>query len=53
MKVDLDITSDVNRIRPKDSEVNRLYGDNKLLRDLTDWQPKYLGISCFEKGMCE
>lgn len=32
---------DPQRIRPKKSEVNRLCGDNTLIKSLTDWRPKY------------
>lgn len=45
------IKTDDNRIRPKLSEVNRLYGDNKLLKELTDWVPKYGELEGFKKGL--
>ena len=51
MNVNVDIISDEKRIRPKDSEVNRLYGDNKLLRELTDWVPDYGDLIGFKKGL--
>lgn len=35
------ITRDTKRIRPKKSEVERLLGDNALIRSLTNWQPKH------------
>ena len=35
------IVSDEQRIRPKDSEVNRLLGSNEKIRNLTGWEPKY------------
>lgn len=35
------IKKDTQRIRPENSEVERLLGDNALIRSLTDWQPKY------------
>lgn len=35
------IVSDEQRIRPKDSEVNRLLGSNEKIRNLTGWAPKY------------
>jgi NAD dependent epimerase/dehydratase len=35
------IISDKERIRPENSEVNRLFGSNEKLRRLTAWSPKY------------
>ena len=29
------------RLRPKTSEVYRLWGDNKLIKELTNYTPKY------------
>lgn len=43
------IISDEQRIRPKDSEVNRLLGSNKKIMELTDWKPQYT----FEQGIEE
>ena len=51
MNVDIEIISDLERIRPKDSEVKRLYGDNTLLKLYTDWKPKYSGLSGFKNGL--
>lgn len=35
------IVCDQQRIRPEKSEVNRLLGSNKKIRELTDWEPQY------------
>lgn len=35
------IVTDRSRLRPARSEVTRLLGDNKKLRALTDWKPRY------------
>lgn len=35
------IVQDPQRIRPKNSEVFRLYGSNQKIRKMTDWTPKY------------
>ena len=51
MNEEIDIISDEIRLRPKKSEVNRLYGDNNLLRNLTDWEPNFSGISGLKKGL--
>ena len=51
MNVELAIDQDLGRIRPSLSEVNRLYGDNTLLKNLTDWNCKYEGIEGFKQGI--
>ena len=51
MNMDIQIISDEKRLRPKDSEVSRLFGDNTLLKKLTMWEPKYEGVDGFKKGI--
>ena len=41
MNSDIEISIDPDRIRPKKSEVFRLWCDNKKLIDLTNFLPKY------------
>lgn len=41
MRQDKKIITDNTRIRPMDSEVERLLGSNKLIRSLTSWRPKH------------
>jgi len=53
MNVQLEITTDDQRLRPTGSEVNRLYGDNSRLRHLTGWVPHYGGIAGFRRGLAE
>ena len=53
MNVDLEIVTDENRMRPEGSEVNRLFGDNTRLRQLTGWQPVYGGIDGFRRGLAQ
>ena len=48
---EIEIISDRNRFRPKLSEVNRLFGDNSLLLELTNWNPKFSGLEGFKKGL--
>ena len=43
MNVEIEIDTDEQRIRPERSEVNRLFGDNTLIRNLTGWHP-YAGL---------
>lgn len=43
------IVCDEDRVRPEKSEVNRLLGCNKKIKELTDWSPKY----SFKEGISE
>ena len=51
MNVDVNIITDEERLRPNKSEVNRLFGENSLLLELTNWDPKYIGNDGFRKGL--
>ena len=53
MNEQVDIITDEQRIRPEGSEVNRLFGDNTRLRQLTGWQPLYGGLQGFRFGLSE
>jgi NAD dependent epimerase/dehydratase len=53
MNVELEIVTDEQRIRPQSSEVNRLFGDNTRLRQLTSWQPAYGGLDGFRLGLAQ
>ncbi|NTW26677.1 MAG: NAD-dependent epimerase/dehydratase family protein, partial [Lentimicrobium sp.] len=41
MQSDVSFITDDQRLRPENSEVFRLWGDNKQLTTLTAWQPEY------------
>lgn len=43
------IICDEQRLRPENSEVNRLLGSNEKIKRLTNWNPKYT----FEEGIAE
>lgn len=43
------ILCDEQRLRPEKSEVNRLLGSNKKIKELTAWEPKY----SFSQGILE
>ena len=51
MKKNIEIINDSKRKRPDFSEVNRLYGDNTLIKKLTNWQPEYEGLIGFKRGL--
>lgn len=40
MGVEIEIVTDLQRLRPAKSEVERLCGDNRLISSLTDWRPE-------------
>lgn len=43
------IICDKQRLRPENSEVNRLLGSNEKIKSLTNWKPQYT----FEEGLAE
>jgi NAD dependent epimerase/dehydratase len=49
MQSDVKFITDEQRIRPANSEVFRLWGDNTLIKSLTTWQPQY----SIEQGLKE
>lgn len=51
MGVDLEIVSDKERLRPKKSEVERLWADNSKAFGYLDWAPKYAGKDGLKKGL--
>jgi dTDP-glucose 4,6-dehydratase len=53
MNAEVEIEEDAQRLRPKNSEVERLFADNSKLRSLTEWVPAYGEIEGFRKGLAE
>ena len=51
MNKSITIETDDKRLRPKDSEVERLWADNKKAVDLLHWKPKYGGLEGFKAGL--
>ena len=51
MNAEVKLSTDERRLRPEGAEVNRLYGDNNRLRQLTGWQPAYGGLEGFRRGL--
>jgi NAD dependent epimerase/dehydratase len=49
MKSDVQFVTDENRLRPSNSEVFRLWGDNSLIKELTGFEPGYT----IEQGLTE
>jgi NAD dependent epimerase/dehydratase len=53
MQVNLEIASDSQRIRPANSEVERLWADNRKAANLMGWAPAYAGIEGLKQGLQE
>ena len=53
MEISIDLVSDEERIRPKNSEVERLWADNAKAKELFGWQPTYGGREGFKRGLVE
>lgn len=53
MRADIEIITDEQRLRPLNSEVERLWADNSKARDLLGWSPKYAGLDGFRRGIAE
>lgn len=50
LDVEINIKTDIDRLRPKSSEVQRLWSDNSKANDLLGWSPAYSGIDGFKRG---
>ncbi len=46
-------TEDPNRIRPKNSEVERLFSDNTKAKTVLNWEPEIKGIEGFRVGLAK
>ena len=53
MSVNIDIISEQNRLRPVNSEVERLCADNTKASKLFGWSPQYSHRKGFKKGLEE
>lgn len=53
MNADIEIVSDEVRMRPANSEVERLWADNAKAKRLFGWQPAYGGREGFKRGLAE
>jgi NAD dependent epimerase/dehydratase len=51
MGVEIDIVTEESRLRPKNSEVERLWADNSKAQNLLQWRPQYLGYEGLRKGL--
>lgn len=53
MNKEIEIITDENRLRPANSEVERLWADNSKARQLFGWVPSYGGREGFKRGLSE
>jgi len=53
MNMDIEIIADEVRLRPENSEVDRLWADNTKASQLFGWQPTYGGLEGFKRGLTE
>lgn len=51
MKVDVEIISEGLRVRPENSEVERLLSDNSKVKKAFGWQPEHGGLDGFRAGL--
>jgi dTDP-glucose 4,6-dehydratase len=53
MRVEIEIITDEQRLRPEKSEVERLWAANDKARKLLNWEPRYGGLDGFRRGLAE
>jgi dTDP-glucose 4,6-dehydratase len=53
MNATVEITSAQERLRPNNSEVERLWADNSKAHELFGWRPTYHGRDGFKRGLSE
>jgi dTDP-glucose 4,6-dehydratase len=53
MNREINLEQEEIRLRPENSEVQRLWADNSMARDVLNWQPAYAGLDGFTRGLKE
>ena len=53
MDMSVEVEEERARLRPPDSEVERLWADNQKARQLTGWQPTNAGLEGLKRGLRE
>jgi nucleoside-diphosphate-sugar epimerase len=53
MGTSVEIVNDEDRLRPCQSEVERLWADNAKAKALFQWAPSYAGLQGFRRGLTE
>ena len=53
MNAQIEIVTDEQRLRPKNSEVERLWADNSKAKRVFGWEPEYGGREGFKRGLAQ
>ena len=53
MGVSVQISTDEERLRPENSEVERLWADNSKATEILGWKPSYIGLNGFRDGLAK
>lgn len=53
MNVDVEIQADDQRVRPANSEVERLFAGIDKAAELSGWKPQFAGLEGFRRGLAE
>lgn len=53
MDIQIEIETEEERLRPKNSEVERLWADNTKAKKTFNWSPNYVELDGFKKGLKE
>ena len=53
MGVSVKISTDEERLRPENSEVERLWADNSKAIEVLGWKPSYAGLNGFREGLAK
>ncbi|RJX30691.1 MAG: SDR family NAD(P)-dependent oxidoreductase [Oxalobacter sp.] len=53
MGKNIQIVTDEQRLRPENSEVDRLWASNTKAEELFGWRPAYAGLDGFKRGLAE
>ena len=53
MNAEIEIITDEERLRPENSEVERLWADNTKAAELFGWHPSYGDREGFKRGLTE
>ena len=53
MNSNINFVEDIDRFRPTNSEVERLWADSTKATDILNWHPRYFGMDGFSRGIRE
>ena len=53
MGVSVEISTDEERLRPENSEVERLWADNSKALEILGWRPSHAGLNGFREGLAK